>query len=536
MHGRARRAVGELVDLGEVVALLAARAGPLRRERERHARGGRGRHLQRPADLRGSRRRAPRQRRPPAPRRPKPKLLSCARRDSNPSEHRDVYWSVALERLQSSLGVDLAQRAVLGVEDEAADVVARGQLAGSTRRRARLCAQRRPRRRRRRRAARSAARRRRPAPRRTRPPRRRAGRSRRASRRRSPRCPSSRCEALSERIASSVTSPPALRMMCASPRSRPSMGKRSMRVSMQDSTATLRRGRGLRPGRGQLVGARGGVLQHLVGVLGHVGADRKGPLSLDDRRTVTPDGLAPPRARVAGGFEGCWLVWLACWVGLMAPGAPWHRRPRFGLRSPPGHGAAVSLGVSCRTSPRRLPGPGYVRPTHPRPLIDADSEVRVALCPQSSHRPTRIPETPGIGARMAPPRPATATLIAIRSEKQQPPSPHHTNKRPLGWRHHEEPSHTTPGGTRPTPSHTHRRPPAPTRAPHRRPISIAGPGSERRDGCGDEAVERDRRFAVGGDGGVDLRPHLPGRSRRRGWRGGRCWCGRGRSGGAGSAG
>jgi hypothetical protein len=60
--------------------------------------------------------------------------------------------------------------------------------------------------------------------------------------------PSRRCEALSERIASSVTSPPALRMMCASPRSSPSIGKRSIRVSMQASTATLRRGRGSRPG------------------------------------------------------------------------------------------------------------------------------------------------------------------------------------------------------------------------------------------------------------------------------------------------
>ncbi len=60
--------------------------------------------------------------------------------------------------------------------------------------------------------------------------------------------PSSRWETLSERIASSVARPPALRMMWASPRFRPSIGKRSILVSMQASTATLRRGRGLSPG------------------------------------------------------------------------------------------------------------------------------------------------------------------------------------------------------------------------------------------------------------------------------------------------
>src|SRR4051812_3608457 len=60
--------------------------------------------------------------------------------------------------------------------------------------------------------------------------------------------PSTRWEMLSDRIASSVASPPALRMMCASPRSIPSIGKRSIRVSMHDRTATLRRGRGSPPG------------------------------------------------------------------------------------------------------------------------------------------------------------------------------------------------------------------------------------------------------------------------------------------------
>jgi hypothetical protein len=47
----------------------------------------------------------------------------------------------------------------------------------------------------------------------------------------------------SERIASSVTTPPALRIMWASPSSRPSRPTRSMRESMHASTATLRAGR-----------------------------------------------------------------------------------------------------------------------------------------------------------------------------------------------------------------------------------------------------------------------------------------------------
>ena len=111
-----------------------------------------------------------------------------------------------------------------------------------------------PRRRRRRPAARSAARR---------PRRARANSSSEAPCRPQPSCittttssvPSRRCEALSDRIASSVTRPPALRMMWASPRSRPSIGNRSIRVSMHARTATLRRGRGLEPGRGELVRA-----------------------------------------------------------------------------------------------------------------------------------------------------------------------------------------------------------------------------------------------------------------------------------------
>ena len=59
--------------------------------------------------------------------------------------------------------------------------------------------------------------------------------------------PSSRCETLSDRNASSVTRPPALRMMCASPRAKPSIVKRSIRASMHASTATFRRGCGPRP-------------------------------------------------------------------------------------------------------------------------------------------------------------------------------------------------------------------------------------------------------------------------------------------------
>jgi hypothetical protein len=51
-----------------------------------------------------------------------------------------------------------------------------------------------------------------------------------------------RCEIASERITSSVTTPPALRMMCASPFSRPRMAKISIRESMQVTTATCLRG------------------------------------------------------------------------------------------------------------------------------------------------------------------------------------------------------------------------------------------------------------------------------------------------------
>ena len=46
----------------------------------------------------------------------------------------------------------------------------------------------------------------------------------------------------SERVTSSVITPPALRMMCASPCRRPSISKMSIRESMQATTASLRRG------------------------------------------------------------------------------------------------------------------------------------------------------------------------------------------------------------------------------------------------------------------------------------------------------
>src|SRR5262245_5116476 len=55
--------------------------------------------------------------------------------------------------------------------------------------------------------------------------------------------PSSRWLMTSERIASSVTTPPALRMTWASPGSRPRARAGSRRASMQASTATLRAGR-----------------------------------------------------------------------------------------------------------------------------------------------------------------------------------------------------------------------------------------------------------------------------------------------------
>ena len=52
------------------------------------------------------------------------------------------------------------------------------------------------------------------------------------------RVPSRRCEIASERISSSVTTPPALRITCASPSSRPSSPYGFRRASMQARTAT----------------------------------------------------------------------------------------------------------------------------------------------------------------------------------------------------------------------------------------------------------------------------------------------------------
>ena len=50
--------------------------------------------------------------------------------------------------------------------------------------------------------------------------------------------PSSRWLIASERISSSVTTPPALRMTCASPSARPRIRYTSSRASMQATTAT----------------------------------------------------------------------------------------------------------------------------------------------------------------------------------------------------------------------------------------------------------------------------------------------------------
>ena len=58
--------------------------------------------------------------------------------------------------------------------------------------------------------------------------------------------PSLRCEISSERITSSVTIPPALRIRCASPWLRPSSANRSIRASMQQTIATLVVGRAVR--------------------------------------------------------------------------------------------------------------------------------------------------------------------------------------------------------------------------------------------------------------------------------------------------
>ena len=172
---------------------------------------------------------------------------------------------------------------------------------------------------------RRAALRRPPAPARSRPPTRRAARSRRASPRRSPRCRAAAADALSERIASSVTRPPALRTMWASPRSRPSIAKRSRRASMQASTATLRRGFELRPGAASasaLAAATASMSSALVisagdrtkpGRSGAQPASSANPWRQLARRGCHPSSrLAPraPRARDAEQAAVRWRRWL----------------------------------------------------------------------------------------------------------------------------------------------------------------------------------------------------------------------------------
>ncbi len=60
--------------------------------------------------------------------------------------------------------------------------------------------------------------------------------------------PSARWLMASERMVSSVTTPPALRMVWQSPSSRPSALWRSMRASMQATTATFSTGAAPMPG------------------------------------------------------------------------------------------------------------------------------------------------------------------------------------------------------------------------------------------------------------------------------------------------
>jgi hypothetical protein len=55
--------------------------------------------------------------------------------------------------------------------------------------------------------------------------------------------PSRRWEIASDRISSSVTTPPALRMMCASPSRKPRMAYGFRRASMHASTASFLAGR-----------------------------------------------------------------------------------------------------------------------------------------------------------------------------------------------------------------------------------------------------------------------------------------------------
>ena len=116
----------------------------------------------------------------------------------------------------------------------------------------------------------------------------------------------------------------------------------------------------------QDAGAAGGVLVPAAYAL--IGGSSSLRAFVDDRRTVTPDGLSPPRAQVAGGREVTGL----CMAGNEGAGpgarAPGHGTSRSGLRSPPDHGAAVFTGVSCRRGPPRRPWPSPSR-VHTPPFL-----------------------------------------------------------------------------------------------------------------------------------------------------------------------
>ena len=78
------------------------------------------------------------------------------------------------------------------------------------------------------------------------------------------RVPSRRCEIASERITSSVTTPPALRSTCASPSPSPSAAKTSSRESMQVTIASRRLGCDVEVAVGQGLGEGAVVGEQLV--------------------------------------------------------------------------------------------------------------------------------------------------------------------------------------------------------------------------------------------------------------------------------
>src|SRR5215213_382320 len=111
--------------------------------------------------------------------------------------------------------------------------------------------------------------------------------------------PSRRCEMARERIASSVTTPPALRITCASPSSSPSTRVGIRRASMQATTATrLAGGRGSSPLSKAWAYCsalrRSSSVTLMPTILHRIPIGFSAFLQLDDREDV-PGGIAEPR-------------------------------------------------------------------------------------------------------------------------------------------------------------------------------------------------------------------------------------------------